>query len=258
MDDNGRVMALMAHPDDAEITCAGVLARLAEKNYKITICTVCRGDCGSAELGQDEIAGIRQKEAEAAAAIIGANYRCLGLDDVTVCFDLPTRRKVVSAIRQVDPFLVITQPECDYMSDHIMTNRLVRDATFNATIPNWKTGDPADPGPSSGLPYLFYTPPMEGIDHLGGRWEPSFYIDVAATYQTKVKMLICHDSQRSWLKRQHGMDHYVDSMRYWTEVWGDEACVHFAEAFRQHLGHPYPKDNILHQLLGAIPAPQPD
>ena len=254
MDDNGRVLAIAAHPDDVEIGCAGTLARLANRGYRVTICTVSRGDCGSAELPKDEIAAIRHAEAEKSAAIIGADYRCLGYDDVTVCFDLPTRKKVVSVIRQVNPFMVFTQPDCDYMYDHIVTSHLVMDATFNASIPNWETDDPSDPGPSDGLPYLYYVPPMEGIDKYGRRWPVGFYVDVEETFRTKVEMLSCHESQRSWLYRQHGMDHYVESMRHWTESLGEQACVRYAEAFAQHLGHPYPKDNVLDGVLGILSA----
>jgi len=255
MDDNGRVLAVLAHPDDTEIACAGTLARLAAKGYQIAIATVTRGDCGSAELPKDEIAAVRQKEAETAAAIIGATYECLGYDDVTLCFDLPTRQKVVSLLRRVDPFIVFTQPGCDYMYDHIVTSHLVMDATFNSSIPNWDTEDPNDPGPGSGIPYLYYVPPMEGIDKYGRPWGVGFYVDVGETFDTKVKMLSCHDSQRSWLLRQHGMDHYVESMRHWNELHGQVAGVPYAEAFTQHLGHPYPKDNVLDRLLGSIAAP---
>jgi hypothetical protein len=46
------------------------------------------------------------------------------------------------------------------------------------------------------------------------------------------------------------MDHYVGSMREWSARRGREAGVAFAEGFRQHLGHGYPQDNVLNQLLG--------
>jgi hypothetical protein len=69
--------------------------------------------------------------------------------------------------------------------------------------------------------------------------------------ETKTAMLAEHASQREWLRRQHGMDHYVKAMRDWCAERGRRAGVAFAEGFRQHLGHSYPQDNLLGQLLGV-------
>jgi hypothetical protein len=76
-------------------------------------------------------------------------------------------------------------------------------------------------------------------------------------------MLSCHKSQREWLRAQHGMDEYVESMRRWSRTLGQQASaisgriVEFAEAYRQHRGHAYPRDPILSTLLGnfVISAP---
>jgi hypothetical protein len=63
-------------------------------------------------------------------------------------------------------------------------------------------------------------------------------------------MLACHDSQRAWLRTQHGVDEYVESQKRWSARRGQECGVAYAEAFRQHLGHPYPHNNVLAELLG--------
>jgi len=49
--------------------------------------------------------------------------------------------------------------------------------------------------------------------------------------------------------KHHGVDQYVESMRAWSAARGREHGVAFAEAFRQHLGHSYPQDNLLGDLL---------
>jgi hypothetical protein len=64
-------------------------------------------------------------------------------------------------------------------------------------------------------------------------------------------MLGAHASQRDWLLKHHGMDHYLQAMRDWSAKRGSEAGVAFAEGYRQHLGHSYPQDNVLGQLLGG-------
>jgi hypothetical protein len=70
--------------------------------------------------------------------------------------------------------------------------------------------------------------------------------------ETKSAMLAAHASQRDWLLKQHGMDHYVESMRHWGAERGKEAGVAYAEGFRQHLGHSYPQDNLLGRVLGLV------
>ena len=42
-----RVLAVMAHPDDAELLCAGTLARARADGAAIAICVMCRGDKGA-------------------------------------------------------------------------------------------------------------------------------------------------------------------------------------------------------------------
>jgi hypothetical protein len=65
-------------------------------------------------------------------------------------------------------------------------------------------------------------------------------------------MLACHESQRAWLRKHHGVDNLVESMRDWSASRGRDAGVAYAEGFRQHLGHSYPQGNILAELLGAV------
>jgi hypothetical protein len=66
-------------------------------------------------------------------------------------------------------------------------------------------------------------------------------------------MLAMHDSQRSWLRRQHGEDEYLLWMR---RVGADRARdfgragVEYAEGFRQHLGHGFPREDMLTAALG--------
>ena len=62
------VLAFFAHPDDAEILCAGTLIRLADAGWKIHIATATPGDCGTMDHSAHDIASIRTTEAKAAAA----------------------------------------------------------------------------------------------------------------------------------------------------------------------------------------------
>jgi hypothetical protein len=75
-------------------------------------------------------------------------------------------------------------------------------------------------------------------------------VDISNTIEIKADMLRCHRSQREWLLAQHGMDQYIHHMLEWAAHRGREIEVSYAEVFCQHLGHAYPQDNLLAQLLG--------
>ena len=70
--------------------------------------------------------------------------------------------------------------------------------------------------------------------------------------QAKTAMLACHASQRDWLLKHHGMDQYLEALKAWGTKRGQSCGVAFAEGYRQHLGHSYPQDNLLGQLLGTV------
>jgi LmbE family N-acetylglucosaminyl deacetylase len=71
------VLALFAHPDDAEFLCAGTLILLADRGAAVHIATLTAGDCGSAILSASKISRLRTKEAQRAAGVLGAQYTCL-------------------------------------------------------------------------------------------------------------------------------------------------------------------------------------
>lgn len=244
-----RILAIHAHPDDVEFQCAGTLARLKRLGCEITIATMTAGDCGSAEMGPAEISRVRRDEARAAAELLGADCLCLEFHDLAIVHDNDGRRRVTEAVRRARPDIVFTAPPVDYMSDHEMTSRLVRDACFAASVPNYTTHqwDPAPP--LSKIPHLYYVDAIEGIDYFGNSLPPGFIVDVSATFELKLQMLACHASQRNWLLRQHGIDEYLDSCRNWSTKRGQEIGAAYGEAFRQHRGHPYPQDNVLIELL---------
>jgi LmbE family N-acetylglucosaminyl deacetylase len=246
--DNNRVLAIMPHPDDIEILCAGTLLRLKEIGYEIHYVTMTPGDKGSAELSREEISAIRREEGRAGAATLGAaSFRCLEFQDLSITFDNDARRRVTETLRAVDPFLIFTTPPADYMFDHEITSQLVRDACFNAGVPNY----PAEGEPIGHMPYLYYSDAVEGHDIFGKECPVTCIVDISAHIEQKADALKCHDSQRSWLQKQHGMDNYIESMKTWSGKRGAQIGTQYAEAFCQHLGHPHPQDDVLAALLNA-------
>jgi LmbE family N-acetylglucosaminyl deacetylase len=247
-------LAVLAHPDDAEFLCAGTLLRLArEHRWAVHVATMTAGDCGSAEHPPDEIARIRRAEGAAACAAVGLTYHCLEERDLRVVFGERPIEKVCRLLNTVRPAVVFTHSPEDYHLDHEQTSHIVRAATFAAPIPNFlhRPGHSETDPPLDRIPHLFYCDPLEGKDQFGRPVPPAFRVDITPVIDLKATMLDRHESQRAWLRKHHGVDSLVDSMRAWSASRGVEAGVGFAEGFRQHLGHSYPQGNVLRELLGA-------
>jgi len=244
-----RILAIHAHPDDAESLAGGTLALLADRGHAVTIATFTPGDCGSQELGPEETARVRRAEATAAAARIGARYVCLEFRDLVIFNDDDARRRVVEALRLARPAIVLAAAPVDYHCDHEAASALVRDACFAAPAPNYRTGS----APLDGIPHLYYMDPVDGRDRENRVVRPDFVVDVSAAFERKRAMLAEHASQREWLRWQHGIDEYLGNMERGTRERGALAGVAYGEGFRQYQGHPYPRTGLLQELLeGAV------
>ncbi|MGI8960242.1 MAG: PIG-L deacetylase family protein [Bryobacteraceae bacterium] len=242
-----RILCIHAHPDDAEILAGGTLALLANAGHKITIITMTAGDCGSDELGPEELSITRKAEAAAAAALIGAEYSCAEFRDFAIFNDDVSRRRVTQLLRQVRPQVVLTSSPEDYLCDHEATSQLVRDACFGAALPNYFTECAASA--LLEIPHLYFMDPIGMLDRAGNRVVPDFTVDVHLSFETKKSMLAKHETQRSWLKRQHNIDNYLAQMEDWTRACGALAGLSFGEGFRQYRAHPYPETPLLQEAL---------
>ncbi len=241
------VLAVHAHPDDVEILMGGTLALLAGGGHSIRIVTATAGEGGSAEFDPGETGRIRQAEAAAAAALIGADYRCLGFPDLGVFNDDASRRAVTELIRWAAPDVVITASPADYHPDHEAIGILVRDACFAAPVANYRTG----PAPAlATIPALYFADAIGGRDRDGVRLQRDFGVDIAAVFATKRAMLAEHLSQAAWVMRQHGISDLGADMEAWSRRVGADFGVELAEGFRQYRHTPYPKARILQELLG--------
>jgi LmbE family N-acetylglucosaminyl deacetylase len=248
-----KVLAIHAHPDDAEFTCAGTLALLAERGCLIVIATLSPGDLGSTELTPRVIAGVRRREAQRSASMLGAPYACLEFHDFCIYVDDESNRRVTEFLRGVRPDVVFAPSPEDYMADHENTSALVRNACFYASVPNYTTRpESSAAAPTERVPALYYCDPVGGKDVLGRPIRPMLLVDISKTIETKSQMLACHESQRDWLRRQHGVDQYVEEMKSWAAERGRMVACEFAEGFRQHLGHAFPTEDVLGSLLGSL------
>jgi LmbE family N-acetylglucosaminyl deacetylase len=247
-----RILALHAHPDDVEWLAAGTLALLTAAGHAVTIATATAGEGGSAEFGPEETGRIRQAEAAAAAALIGAEYLCLGFPDLGVFNDDASRRAVTELIRSLAPEIVITASPVDYHPDHEAISLLSRDACFAAPVANYRTG--AAPA-TAAIPHLYFMDPVGGRERDGARVTRDFGVDVGETFALKQAMLAKHESQADWVRKQHGIEDHLADMVRWTRHVGRAFGVAAAEGFRQYRHEPYPKTPALQDLLGDAVLP---
>jgi LmbE family N-acetylglucosaminyl deacetylase len=242
------VLGIFAHPDDAELMCTGVLSLLKKTGWSVHIATLTPGDKGTAEYSREEISSIRREEAANASKFVEGTYYCLESEDLYILYDREIINKTTALIRKVRPTIVFTASPDDYMIDHEITSMIVQAACFASGVKNMEViEEPFEP-----VPYLYYSDPMEGKDKLGNPIQPSVYVDITDEIEIKEKMLACHKSQRDWLKAHHKMDEYILAMKRFAAKRGKEINTGYAEGFRQHLGHAYPQNNVLKEILGSL------
>ena len=223
---NDRVLAVMAHPDDAELLCAGTLARARADGAAIAICIMCSGDKGKGASTKDvDLAEIRCDEATAAADVIGAQLYWQGGRDGELFDSTDERSGLIEAYRKFKPTLVITHSPEDYHADHRATSAIAEAASwFAASRGHVTKGWDALNGP----PALWYA---DTVQMTG--FSPGFLVDVSAHVETKKQMLKCHRSQ---LERGADGDFtpLSELMIQQCRARGAQCGVAAAEAFRWH------------------------
>jgi len=124
------VLAIGAHPDDAELGCGGTLALLAQAGKRVGLLHLTAGEAGSRGTAES-----RRREAENAAAALGASELAF-LD----CGDGDLRRgtaeedALIAELRRLRPELVLGPTPADRHPDHGRAHRLVADACFYAGL----------------------------------------------------------------------------------------------------------------------------
>jgi LmbE family N-acetylglucosaminyl deacetylase len=186
-------MVIIAHPDDAEFTCAGTVAAWAKAGCNIAYVLCTDGNCGSHEPGMTRrrLAEIRRQEQRRACQTLGVEQVVfLGHDDGTLQLTLELRRQLVGAIRQHKPQVVITEDptvlfyEDDYINhpDHRAAGQAALDAV----------------APACELPLLW---PEMGAPHrvkqvyVFGSNDPNCWVDTSQTVELKITALKQHASQ---------------------------------------------------------------
>ncbi len=185
-------MWVVAHPDDAEFSSAGTIARLTKLGKKVVIVQVTSGDKGTADhtIPSDQLASGREIEEKNAADVLGVSdvvfLRCT---DGELVPDLALREKVVRQIRTFKPDVIVSHdPYRPYAlhPDHRACGFAAIDAVY----------------PTARDPHYFPEHLAEGLEpHKTAEiWffnaeQPDLIVDITDTFDAKIASLKEHASQ---------------------------------------------------------------
>lgn len=225
-----KIAVIMAHPDDAEFSCAGTIARWADEGNEVVYVLLTSGDKGSDDpaMTPEMLVATREAEQRDAARILGAkDVVFLKYPDGYLEPNLELRRAIVRQIRRLKPDVVICQDptvrwyESEYINhpDH----RAAGEATLAAIFPASRD--------RLNFPELL----AEGLEphrvrevYLAGAQTPDVTIDITNYLDRKIESLRAHTSQvgdfefepmiRDWAKQsaeQHpGNGEFAESFKY--------------------------------------------
>lgn len=226
----GTVLAVYAHPDDAEISAGGTLATWAGQGATVWVLVCTRGDKGSQDpqVDPDELTRVRREECERSTEVLGiAGHLHLDHPDGELENSAALRAEIVAEVRRLRPDVVVCpDPTAVFFGDRYYNHRDHREA-------GWAALDAV--APAAGNPQYFRELLARGLEphevsavYLSGTFEPNCWVDVSDVIDRKVEALFCHASQLvetgEWFR---------EFLRERAEEAGREIGVDHAEAFRR-------------------------
>ena len=178
------VLVYAAHPDDAELSMGGTIARFTTEGLKVGVVDLTRGEMSTR--GNTKIRGI---ESEEATKILRLKVReNLGLKDGNIISSDIALKKVVSTIRKYRPSIVFAPFINDRHPDHIDASNLIKRAVFNSGLKKFNTK-------ADGKSQHNYRPAKIFYYMQTYLFSPSFIVDITNFFNTKMKAVRAFKSQ---------------------------------------------------------------
>ncbi len=178
------ILALAAHPDDVELSCAGTLIKAAHDGKKTGVVDFTKG-----ELGTRGTPELRMEEAAASAKIMGLSAReNLGFRDGFFKNDEAHQIELIKMIRKYQPEVVLANAIDDRHSDHGRASFLAKEACFLSGLAKIETE-------LEGVKQAHWRPKVvyhyiQSIPH-----KPDFIVDVSTAWSTKMEAIAAFKSQ---------------------------------------------------------------
>lgn len=222
----GVVLAVYAHPDDADVACGGSLARWAKAGGSVHLVVCTDGGKGTSDptIVPGRLAAARLGEVRASSELTGlSSVVNLGFPDGELSDSDEFRRMLVQQVRSVRPDMVCGHdPTAVFFGRNYVNHRdhrIAGAALLDAVAP------------AAALPHYF---PDAGLPHqvstvlLSGTLDPDEWVDVSDTVEVKAAAVECHRTQFAGQEGWAG-----DAVRRRAAEEGRRAGVAFAEGFRR-------------------------
>jgi bacillithiol biosynthesis deacetylase BshB1 len=178
------ILAIAAHPDDAELACSGTLIKHIKMGYKVGILDLTEG-----ELGTRGNAQLRYEEAAKSAQILGIHFRHnLNLGDGFFEINQHSLTKIIEVIRFTQPSIVLANAPSDRHPDHGRASELASRACFLSGLPKINTSwDGSIQSAHRPKNVYFYIQDRNLI--------PDLIVDISDEFTTKVESIRAFSSQ---------------------------------------------------------------
>lgn len=222
-----RVLVIMAHPDDPDITCGGTAALMAQQGIHVYYMILTNGDKGNhnPEITRNQLIAMRKIEQRNAAETCGVKQVIfMGEEDGFLRPTREIRERVTREIRRIRPQLIICPDPDRYFGgkgyinhpDHRNAGLVALESIFPAADNPMFYPEMADEG---------YLPHKISQLYVTGN-EPDLEVDVTAVMETKIQSILCHKTQFTEPEK---------AQERWRERWGEkqeDGSVRHFERFR--------------------------
>ncbi|MCK5032779.1 MAG: bacillithiol biosynthesis deacetylase BshB1 [Calditrichia bacterium] len=172
-------LAFGAHPDDIELFCSGLLAKLTKQRYTTGIIDLTRG-----ELSSNGTREIRESETKKASEILQVTIRQnLEFQDGNIENNHQNRIEIIKQLREYQPNIVLLPYWEDRHPDHVAASKIITEACYYSGLSKIYTNqEPHHPNT-----ILYYM--MHSI------FTPSLIVDISKEMDTKIKAIKSYESQ---------------------------------------------------------------
>lgn len=219
------ILAIGAHPDDIELSCAGTLAKEIANGKTVAIIDLTRG-----ELGTRGSASLRDKEAKNAAEILGVSARYnLGFTDGFFQNNREHQEKLIAYIRHLQPKMVLCNAAEDRHPDHGRAAQLVTESCFLSGLKKVETT-------FEGKNQTAWRPKQLYHYIQWNNTAPDVVVNISDQMELKLRAVMAYDSQfykpnSSEPETPISTQNFLDSITYRAADLGRLIGVDYAEGF---------------------------
>jgi len=226
-----RILAVGAHPDDIEFGCGGILLAEAKRGSAISLCVCSRGEAGTNGSPEE-----REAEARKAAKLLGATIKFLELGgDCRLNSTAANNLAIARVIRTARPDLLLSPTAIgNQHPDHIIVGQLCRAAARLASYGGLgELNDQPSHAIKHHLEYAITSEAEPPDDRIKLR------VDISAEHEAWVELMECHATQ---LRTRR----YVELQTARARLLGLTSGVEYVQAL-------YPTSDFVIKDVGALP-----